>query len=142
MTLTQGSRIFADTIDTDPGGEVLVHTRKAVTLTEGSRIKADILSTATVTGGDVTIETGQLSIQGDGSFIRARRLGKTGQGGDLTVTATDFVELIDADGGLFAQTLGAKNAGTLTIDTRRLSVRDGARVFTGTRGEEREEIYL
>ncbi|MEH1839094.1 MAG: S-layer family protein [Nostoc sp.] len=136
LALTQGSRIFADTIGTEPGGDVLVNTKNAVSLTEGSQIKADILSTATVTGGDVTIETGQLSIQGDGSFIRANSLGKTGHGGNLTVRASEFVELAGTtNNGLFTQTLGAGDAGNLTITTRRLSSQKGARVSTSTQGE-------
>ncbi|MCL6752698.1 S-layer family protein [Nostoc sp. CCCryo 231-06] len=140
LALTQGSRIFADTIGTEPGGEVLVHTTKAVTLTEGSQIKADISSKATVTGGNVTIETGQLIIQGDLSFIRAGTLatilGKTGQGGELTVRASESVELAGTTtSGLFTQTQGAGDAGNLTITTRRLSSRNGARVSTSTSGE-------
>ncbi|MBN3939911.1 S-layer family protein [Nostoc sp. NMS9] len=135
LALTQGSRIFADTTGTEPGGEVLVHTTKAVTLTEGSRIKADILSTATVTGGDVTIETRQLNIQGDDSFIRVNSLGKTGQGGKLTVRASESVELAGTTSGLFTQTLGAGNAGNLRITTRRLSSQNGAQVSTSTSGE-------
>ncbi len=135
LALTQGSRIFADTTGTEPGGEVLVHTTKAVTLTEGSRIKADILSTATVTGGDVTIETRQLNIQGDDSFIRVNSLGKTGQGGKLTVRASESVELAGTTSGLFTQTQGAGDAGDLTINTRRLSVQNGAQVLTASRGQ-------
>ncbi len=136
LTLTEGSRIFADTIGTEPGGEVLVHTTKAVTLTDGSQIKADISSTAAVTGGNVTIETGQLSIQGDSSFIRTGTLdtilGKTGQGGNLTVSASESVELAGTTSGLFTQTQGAGDAGDLTIITRRLSSQNGARVSTST----------
>ncbi|MBW4423277.1 MAG: S-layer family protein [Nostoc desertorum CM1-VF14] len=136
LALTQGSRIFADTIGTDPGGEVLVRTTKAVTLTGGSQIKADISSTAPVTGGNVTIETEQLSIQGNLSFIRAGTLdtifGKTGQGGNLTVSASESVELAGTTSGLFTQTLGAGDAGNLIIDTKRLSVQNGARVSTST----------
>lgn len=139
LTLTRGSRIFADTRGTELGGEVLVHTTKAVTLTEGSEIKADISSTATVTGGDVTIETGKLSIQGDNSFIRAgtlvTTLGKTGQGGKLTVRASESVELAGTTSGLFTQTLGAGDGGNLTITTRRLSSQNGAQVSTSTYGE-------
>ncbi|MDZ7949872.1 MAG: S-layer family protein, partial [Nostoc sp. DedQUE09] len=58
-----------------------------------------------------------------------------GQGGNLTVTATDSVELIDANSGLFTVTSGAGNAGTLTIDTRRLSVQDGAQILTISSGQ-------
>ena len=132
LALTQGSLIFADTQGTEAGGQVLVHTTKAVTLTEGSKITADVYPEATGTGGDVTIETGQLSIQGDESTIRAGTLGK-GRGGELTVRASDFVELAGTTtSGLFTQTFGVGDAGNLTITTRRLSSQKGARVSTST----------
>ncbi|MCC5652413.1 S-layer family protein [Nostoc sp. XA013] len=140
LALTQGSRISADTIGTEAGGEVFVRTTKAVTLTEGSQIKADISSTAPVNGGNVTIETEQLSIQGDLSFIRAGTLdtifGKTGQGGNLTVSASESVELAGTTrSGLFTQAQGAGDAGNLTIITRRLISQNGAQVSTSTLGE-------
>ncbi len=135
LALTQGSLIYADTQGAEAGGEVLVHTTKAVTLTEGSQITADVLPGATGTGGDVTIETGQLSIQGDRSSIRASTFGK-GRAGNLTVRASEFVELAGTTtSGLFTQTLGAGDAGNLTISTRRLSSQNGARVSTSTQGE-------
>ncbi len=134
LALTQGSRIVADTQGTEPGGEVLVHTTKAVTL-DDSRITADVVPEATGTGGDVTIETGQLSIQGNRSWIRAGTFGKR-QGGELTVRAWQFVELAGTTtSGLFTETQGAGNAGNLTITTPRLSSQNGARVSTSTKGE-------
>ncbi|MEH1963617.1 MAG: S-layer family protein [Nostoc sp.] len=136
LALTQGSLIFADTQGTEAGGQVLVHTTKAVTLTEGSQITADVYPEATGTGGDVTIETGQLSIQGDESRIRAgTNLLSKGRGGDLTVRASEFVELAGTKSGLFTETQGAEDAGNLTITTRRLSSQNGARVSTSTKGE-------
>ncbi|MEH2143497.1 S-layer family protein [Nostoc sp.] len=135
LALTQGSLIFADTQGTEAGGQVLVHTTKAVTLTDGSQITADVaLKDATGTGGDVTIETGQLNIQGDLSFVRAGTFGK-GPGGKLTVRASEFVELAGTTSGLFTQTDDVGNAGNLTITTRRLSSQNGARVSTSTQGE-------
>ncbi|MDZ8224505.1 MULTISPECIES: filamentous hemagglutinin N-terminal domain-containing protein [unclassified Nostoc] len=137
LALTQGSVIFADTQGTEAGGEVLVQTTTTVTLTEGSRITADVLKDATGAGGNVTIETKQLSIQGDGSIIRAGTdpLSKGG-GGMLTVRASEFVELTGTiTSGLFTETQGAGNAGKLTINTRRLSSQNGARVSTSTLGE-------
>ncbi|MEH2273937.1 MAG: filamentous hemagglutinin N-terminal domain-containing protein [Nostoc sp.] len=135
LALIQGSLIYADTQGTEAGGQVLVHTTKAVTLTEGSKITADVaLKDATGTGGDVTIETGQLNIQGDLSFVRAGTLGK-GPGGKLTVRASEFVELAGTTSGLFTQTDDVGNAGNLTITTRRLSSQNGARVSTSTQGE-------
>ncbi|MEH2359491.1 S-layer family protein [Nostoc sp.] len=143
LNLAQHSLIRADT--KEAGGQVLVHTTKAVTLTEGSQITADVIPEGTETGGNVTIETGQLSIQGDNSRIRAGTFGK-GRGGELIVRASEFVELIGKIGkigkignGLFTETRsagkGAGNAGNLTINTRRLIVQDGAQVSTSTSGE-------
>ncbi|MEH2297182.1 S-layer family protein [Nostoc sp.] len=134
LVLTQGSLIYADTQGTESGKEVLVHTTKVVTLTEGSQITADVYPEATGTGGDVTIETGQLSIQGDESRISASTFGK-GRGGKLTVDASEFVELAGTTSGLFTKTQGAGNAGNLTITTRRLSSQNGAQVSTSTLGE-------
>ncbi|MBE9106726.1 filamentous hemagglutinin N-terminal domain-containing protein, partial [Nostoc cf. edaphicum LEGE 07299] len=136
LALTQGSWIYADTQGTEAGGEVLVHTKNTVTLTEGSQITADVYPPEAIgTGGNVTIQTGQLSIQGDRSRIRTGTLGK-GQGGNLTVTATDSVELTGiTNSGLFTETQGAGNAGNLIITTRRLSSQNGARVSTSTSGE-------
>lgn len=135
LGLTQGSRIFADTEGTELGGKVLVHTTKAVILTEGSQITADVLPEATGTGGDVTIETGQLSIQGDQSRIRAGTFGKE-RGGELTIRASEFVELAGTTtSGLFTETQGAGDAGNLIITTQRLSSQNGARVSTSTSGE-------
>ncbi|MEH2184025.1 two-partner secretion domain-containing protein [Nostoc sp.] len=134
LILTGGSLINANTQGTEPGGEVLVHTTEAVTLTEGSQITANVLPEATGAGGNVTIETGQLNIQGDRSRIRAGTFGK-GQGGNLTVGASEFVELAGTTSGLFTETRGAGNAGKLTITTQRLSSQNGARVSTSTLGE-------
>jgi filamentous hemagglutinin family protein len=134
LALIQGSRIYADTQGIEAGGQVLVRTTKTVTLTEESRITADVLPEATGTGGNVTIETGQLSIQGR-SLIRAGTFGK-GRGGDLTIRASEFVELAGTtNSGLFTQTSGAGDAGNLTITTRRLSSQNGARVSASTLGK-------
>ncbi len=139
LELTKKSFIFADTTSTEAGGEVFVRTTKAVTLSEGSLITTDVVKTATGYGGNLTIETGQLSIRGEGSWIRSGTLGK-GQGGNLTVKASDSVELVGTQSGLFTQTSGAGNAGKLSIIAPRLSVFDGGRISTtssntGTAGE-------
>jgi large exoprotein involved in heme utilization and adhesion len=58
-----------------------------------------------------------------------------GQGGNLTVTASDLVELSGTESGLFTTNqAGTGNAGDLKIDTRQLIVRDGAGIYASTRG--------
>jgi filamentous hemagglutinin family protein len=89
--------------------------------------------------GTLTITTGQLLVS-DGAQIATSAFGE-GNGGNLTVNATDKVQVIgtSADAqfssGLFATTESAGDAETLTITTGQLLVSDGAQIATGTFGE-------
>ncbi|MBW4636177.1 MAG: S-layer family protein, partial [Iphinoe sp. HA4291-MV1] len=98
-------------------------------------------------GGDLTIDTKKLVVRN--AQVSAGTSGK-GDGGNLTVRATDSVELsgkvfgIDNSGkivrnptGLFAQVedTAEGNGGKLFIETRRLSVGDGAKVQVATFGQ-------
>jgi filamentous hemagglutinin family protein len=135
LEMTQGSLIYADTLGSGDGGEILVRTTETVALSDGSRIIADVLGSGT--GGDLTIATGRLLVR-DGAVVSTGTR-STGEGGTLSVTASDTVEVIGrtADGrlgsGLYAQTSGEGDAGDLTIATGRLLVRDGAQVSASTR---------
>ncbi|MEQ8960953.1 MAG: hypothetical protein RLP02_24030, partial [Coleofasciculus sp. C2-GNP5-27] len=85
--------------------------------------------------GDVTINTGRLTIQ-DGAELSAYSFGQ-GQGGDLTIQATDAVNLIgttpfNIPGGLYTQSYSIGNAGTIQIDTGRLTIQDGSGISTTT----------
>ncbi|MGK7898629.1 MAG: filamentous hemagglutinin N-terminal domain-containing protein [Xenococcus sp. (in: cyanobacteria)] len=88
--------------------------------------------------GNLSIETGNLIVR-DGAFISTSTFGE-GSGGDLTVKASESVELIGVDGqfttGLFAETdIGEGRAGNLTIDTGKLIARNGGNVSTSSFGE-------
>ncbi|HEY9691982.1 MAG TPA: filamentous hemagglutinin N-terminal domain-containing protein [Oculatellaceae cyanobacterium] len=87
--------------------------------------------------GELTINTSRLILR-DGGEIGAGTFGK-GQGGSLTINATDSVEVTGAlptpfnyPSSLFAISTGAGDAGKLLITTKRLSVRDGGTISTGT----------
>lgn len=89
-------------------------------------------------GGNLTIETGKLLVR-DGAIIDSSTFG-AGKAGNIIVKATDAIELRDADGqtGIFAQ-VGDKaidnagDAGTLTIETKQLTVFGGAQISTVAR---------
>jgi large exoprotein involved in heme utilization and adhesion len=87
---------------------------------------------------DLTIATGRLLVR-DGARVSASTF-RTGEGGTLSVTASDTVELIgtSADGRfpstLTVQTTGAGNARDLTIATKQLTIRDGAEVNVSSTG--------
>ncbi len=83
--------------------------------------------------GDLTIETKRLSIR-DGAQIVSGTLGN-GSAGQLTVNASESVEVAgrdssDGSSGLASFTGNAGQAGNLTVNTRRLIIRDGGVLST------------
>ena len=91
-------------------------------------------------GGNIKVQSKRLLIK-EGSQISAGSFNQ-GTGGSLTVRTTDEVELsgtVILDGkqissGLFTQAESDGDAGNLTIETKRLILRDGAQISTSTRG--------
>ncbi|GAA6619853.1 filamentous hemagglutinin N-terminal domain-containing protein [Scytonema sp. NUACC26] len=88
---------------------------------------------------NLTINTRQLIVR-DGALASASTV-SVGQGGNLTVNASNLVELSGTSiigqyrSALGAETTGQGNATNLTINTRQLIVRDGALVSAATFGE-------
>jgi filamentous hemagglutinin family protein len=134
LELTQGSLIYADTLGSGEGGEILVRTTETVAVRDESEITAEVFGSGT--GGDLTIATKRLLVR-DGAQVRTNTL-STGDAGTLSVTASDTVEVIGTTASgqfpssLFAVTQGEGDAGDLTIATGRLLVRDGAQVGADT----------
>lgn len=101
-----------------------------------------LLTDAYSTGaaGNLTIQTTRLRVR-DGGRITATTFG-AGNGGNITVNASQSVELIGTSpseliaSGLFnpVQTTGTGNAADLTVNTGRLTILAGAKIFTGTAG--------
>lgn len=97
-------------------------------------------TSSTERAGDLTVNSDRLTIT-EGALLTTATLGLfdgAGAGGDLRVTARDSIELIGASSnGQFASalssdTLGSGRAGTLTLETGRLTVRGGAFVSAST----------
>ncbi|WP_226586674.1 two-partner secretion domain-containing protein [Microseira wollei] len=93
--------------------------------------------------GDILIQTNRLRI-GGGADVSVTAFGE-GKSGNLTVNASEFVDLFGARinpanprdfsrSGLFAATEGIQDGGSITVITPRFTVRDGARVSVSTRG--------
>jgi filamentous hemagglutinin family protein len=92
-----------------------------------SGIGSLVFPSAIGNGGDVGIKTRSLFMTNRG-FISTTTFGE-GDGGTLTVNASESVRLIGV-GGLATGTLGKGKAGNLTINTGQLLVRDGAAIAT------------
>ena len=116
------------------GGELTITTGQLL-VQDGASVGVETLGAGDA--GNLKIDTRQLSILNGGQVSAGTRgTPSTGQGGSITVNASEFVEVIgtrgEAPSGLFAPTFGAADGGDLTITTRSLSVREGGTISTST----------
>ncbi|YAG07972.1 filamentous hemagglutinin N-terminal domain-containing protein [Nostoc sp. DSM 114167] len=146
LLVRNGGIVVSATQGAGKGGDLIVNASEKVeaigTSPNGQTLSGLSSSTRNSTGdaGDLTINTPDLLVR-DGAQIDASTYGR-GKGGNLTVNAANKVQLIgtSADGrilsglGASAQAGITGDAGSLTVKTQDLLVRDGARVFTGTLG--------
>jgi filamentous hemagglutinin family protein len=140
VTLTDGSKIVANSQGSEPGGTLTVTAFESVkvigTSADGSPSSLSTQAQGSGTGGTLTIETGKLIVR-DGAQVGTGTFSE-GQGGTLTVTASEAVEVIgtsadDSPSGLFTQTQeGSGSAGALKIETGNLIVQAGAQISTST----------
>ncbi|HEY9852564.1 MAG TPA: filamentous hemagglutinin N-terminal domain-containing protein [Leptolyngbyaceae cyanobacterium] len=138
LSLVEGSRITASTINQGTGGNLIVKALEFVELIGTSvdtGYPSGLEAETFVSGaaGSLTINTGRLVVR-DGASV-STYTGGTGQGGNLFVNATEAVEVSGTKpkgnpGGLFSRAFGIGKAGDLTIQTRKLSLENGAEIST------------
>jgi large exoprotein involved in heme utilization and adhesion len=132
-----GALVSTATTSSGQGGSLVVKASDSVQLL-GTSTSADnprpsgLFALAEGSGkpGDLTIETRQF-IARDGARASASNLGSAQEGGTLSVTASESVQLIGTSpnqdrSGLLVGTTGTGAAGELTIKTENLQVSDGA----------------
>ncbi len=116
--------------------ELLNGIRRVVTPTQPFPVEQTAIGSNALgagNSGDVNVETKQLVIQ-DGGAFGSQTLG-SGDAGDLTITA-DVIEMsgVIPDTGFLSTlgsiTSGSGDAGVLTVNTRQLSVLDGAAIIS------------
>lgn len=151
ITLQGGSQIESSTLRTAAGGSLQVIASDLVEVSgstadnpQDNRRFPSSLSTDNRQDGQIpgtlTISTRQLVVR-NGARISASTL-NAGVGGNLTVNATDSVELVGTglssgglrSSGLSVQTRGTGTAGSLTVNTQRLLIQSGAEVSASTFG--------
>ena len=106
----------------DPNGEPFISNILAASIGAGAT-------------GNINVSTRQLTLE-DGAQISSTAL-VTGRGGNVTVNATDSVEVLGfspsfSGSNLSATTFNSGNAGNVTVNTARLTLRDGGRVDANT----------
>ncbi|MEH2449345.1 MAG: filamentous hemagglutinin N-terminal domain-containing protein [Nostoc sp.] len=130
-------------------------------LRDGSDLISSGLFSATYgdkNAGSITINTGKLRIEGgaristssEGTYkyiLNELTPANTGKAGNLTVNASDSVELIGTSpngsrlSGLFSGTEGPGDGGNLTLTTGRLIIKDGAAITVSSQAR-KNVIYI
>ncbi|MGK7950474.1 MAG: filamentous hemagglutinin N-terminal domain-containing protein [Xenococcaceae cyanobacterium] len=136
IAIISDSGVVTENRGDNPGGSITVKASESVELDEGELTSGNLFG-ATGVAGDITIMTRQLNVS-NGSFIDSSS-GNIAQGGDLTVNATESIE-IDGRGELTqasqvsTEAYSNGNAGDLKITTERLILRDGGKITSSTFG--------
>jgi large exoprotein involved in heme utilization and adhesion len=140
VNVRDGSEISTYSFGQGDAGNLTVKASDSVELigTTPRNIPGGLYTQSYLTGrsGNIGIDAGRLIIR-DGSIVSAASFGQ-GNGGDLTINASESVEISGTtpDGqyptSIGAIARGAGNAGNLTVNTRRFILRDGGAAGTTT----------
>ena len=144
FTVQNGAFINASSFSDGRGADVIIRAKESVELlgqTSGGDFGSAIQAGAVAGGnsGNVTIFTERLVLR-DGAVITASAFVGEGNAGSLTVRASESVEIAgtagdgNRSGGLFTQSNenSTGDAGSLKVETGRLTVRDGAQLSVST----------
>jgi large exoprotein involved in heme utilization and adhesion len=100
---------------------------------QGGRILASTESTSSGAAGNLILEVGTLTLT-DGAQISSSTSGP-GQGGTVTVKATDAVLVRGAASGIFGSASSSGKAGQVTIVAPTLRLQEGAVIDSSTAGD-------
>jgi filamentous hemagglutinin family protein len=149
LIVQDGAQVATSTTGKGLGGSLTVNTSESVELTRSKTSPVPLTGLFSTTFGDgnagkITIKTGRLRIQ-DGAGVSSDSTmidnqSARGNGGDLTVEASESIELVGVSQTGIASNLGAGtlsfgNAGKVTITTEQLIVRDGAEIVVSSIGD-------
>ncbi|PAX51735.1 two-partner secretion domain-containing protein [Brunnivagina elsteri] len=149
LIIRDGGQILNSTIGAGMGGKLTINASTSVEIFGTVNLPGEVVALSAIANGtfasgnagDITINTGKLSIR-DGATISVQSSGRfvgedelapaTGNAGNLTINATS-IELAgksatNSPSSILAETLGSGDAGKLTINTGNLSVSDGAEI--------------
>jgi filamentous hemagglutinin family protein len=146
LSVRDGAQIFAGTLGNGSGGQLSVNASESVEVAGRDSIEGGSSNLASFTGetgqaGNLMVNTKRLIIR-DGGLLSTQSIlvrdetfrvisPTSGEGGNLTINASDSVELI-REGFILTDTQSPGNAGSLTINTGRLLVQDRSQIGTSS----------
>ncbi|MDJ0572468.1 MAG: filamentous hemagglutinin N-terminal domain-containing protein [Pleurocapsa sp. MO_192.B19] len=107
------SGLFSNTFSEADGGDIIINTGRLI-LENGGKISSEVGATP----------------DENGEFIPA-----IGNGGDITINATESIELTDENSTISSSTAGFGSAGNITIQTKDLLVGNAATISAESTGE-------
>ncbi|MBW4548695.1 MAG: S-layer family protein [Symplocastrum torsivum CPER-KK1] len=143
LAVRDGATIVARSYSSARTGNVTTQASDSVQVIGVSSINPSLVSNIATAAfssgdaGDVTVSTQELTILITGT-IGSATFGR-GRGGDVTVNALDSIKLagqsiLFTQSTIQANSLGAGDAGRVTVNTSRLVIQDGGAVTTSTGG--------
>ncbi|KAF3889274.1 MULTISPECIES: two-partner secretion domain-containing protein [Nostocales] len=144
VSLTDGSQMLVQNQGEQQGGSINVNARSldmsSTTLDGRLRSGLDSQTLGSGTGADIAIATQQLIVR-DGAAVSARSFG-TGNSGRAIVNASDSVQVLGfspldllRNSNIASVALGSGDAGSVSISTRQLTIRDGGGIAVSTLGD-------
>jgi filamentous hemagglutinin family protein len=144
LVIQNGAAIASKTFSAGEGGNITVNASDSAELINFSPVNplnvsfTGALALGSGKAGDIAVSARRLTVKDGGSVISVT-FGR-GDGGDVSVSAAQSVELVGVVPGVFspsllsAATVGAGNAGSLRVSTGSLVLRDGGRLDASTVG--------
>jgi filamentous hemagglutinin family protein len=149
FSLINGSRIIGQTLDQGNGGNIIISSSEQVEIKGTSPSSGMSAITASTFGlgqaGNINITTPRLVVN-DGGQIAVRSL-LSGDGGNITINANQIDisgvdmsiseengEIITTPSAINAESLDSGNAGSITLQTETLNVKNGAEITVSSQG--------
>ncbi len=144
LSLTNGGRVSATSLGKGDAGNVKVSATDSISLDSGrgefvSGIFSAVEQSGIGAGGNIDLSARILSLTDGAQFIASTR--GQGNAGNVTVNATDSIFLDGGRGefvsGVFStvERSGVGTGGDINVNTRTLSLTDGAQLIASTRGQ-------
>ncbi|MBW4566039.1 MAG: filamentous hemagglutinin N-terminal domain-containing protein [Mojavia pulchra JT2-VF2] len=156
LIVQTGGEILTSSFGTGRGGDLIVNTSESTQvlgyLQEGLQfsqpLSSTVLTRASGSGkaGNLVLKTEYLTAK-DGGIIGSLTLGD-GYGGNVTVSANNSIELVGVvpnvftPSSLISATYSTGNSGKLTVNTKKLTLRDGGVINNSTRASGKAESLI
>jgi large exoprotein involved in heme utilization and adhesion len=141
FTATNGGRLAGGTEGLGKGGDIIVNSKEFNISGNGSftsGIFQQILPDASGNSGNIIVNASSLKILSGAQIQNVVLAGGKGNAGDITLNVSDFVRIVGTSplgqvrSAVSSETQSSGNAGNLTINSRNLSIVEGAILSTGT----------